>query len=280
MPRSALQFFAPISLDHFGPTTLSCRLSCWLVHCAQARLKATFTAAAVTQKAVDWLDAKSHPDLRKKFDLPNHCDGRTRTVRHRPMEHDAYSGTTAYIRENLNLHVRTGRYSIGLVQELAEIVERRSGNVFAIFDEIAFLEGTSGVRPSLTKPHAMFERPPLIGLWHKHYHQASFLAQNILNHWRANDFTAYAVKTVSKTTVPQDKLLGALVHEFVMGGYRERSRSRRLTGQWIVYVRRPEVNTYLTLGTHGDDAAIHERVFACASEFPDLELGGSTEPAS
>ena len=30
--------------------------------------------------------------------------------------------------------------------------------------------------------------------------------------------------------------------------------------------------TYLKLGTHGDDAAIHERVLACASEFPELEL--------
>jgi hypothetical protein len=195
------------------------------------------------------------------------------------MKPDACSGTTDYIRENLDLHVLTGRYSTGLVQELAEIFERRSGSVFAIFDEIAFLEGTPGVRPSLTKPPAMFERPPLIGLWHKHYHQASFLAQNILNHWRANDFTAHAEKTESETTVPQDKLMGALIHEFVMSGYRERSQSRRLTGQWIVYARRYDVNTYLTLGTHGDDAAIHERVFACASEFPDLELGGSTEPA-
>ena len=195
------------------------------------------------------------------------------------MKPDADSGTTAYIRENLDLHVLTGRYSRGLVQELAEMFGRRSGNVFAIFDEIAVLEGTLGARPSLTKPAAMFERPPLIGLWHKHYHQASFLPQNILNHWRANDFTAHAKKTLSEATVPQDKLMGALIHEFVMSGYRERSQSHRLTGQWIVYARRHDVNTYLTLGTHGDDAAIHERVFACASEFPDLELSRRTEPA-
>ncbi|MDH8442288.1 hypothetical protein QIG66_28130, partial [Klebsiella pneumoniae] len=69
----------------------------------------------------------------------------------------------------------TGRYSTILLQELAEMFERRYGNVFAILDEIAVLERAPGTRPSLTKPAAMFVRPPLNGLWHKHYHQASFL---------------------------------------------------------------------------------------------------------
>lgn len=194
------------------------------------------------------------------------------------MEHDTRNSASAYIPENLALHVRTGRYSTGLVQELAEMFESRTGNVFAIFDEIAGLEGALGTPPSLTKPPAMFARPPLTGLWHKHYHQASFLPQNVLNHWRANDFAAHADKAVCG--VPQDKVMGALIliHEFVLSGYRERSQSHRLTGQWVVYARQ-NVNTYLTLGTHGDDDAIFGRVLKCASEFPDLELGGSREPA-
>lgn len=188
------------------------------------------------------------------------------------MQHDIHNETIAYIRENLDLHLRTGRYSTGLIRELTEMLESRSGNVFAIFDEIAVLEGFPRQRPSLTKPPTMFERPPLTGLWHKHYHQAAFLPQNILNHWRANDFSAHVEKAVNDAVIPQDKLMGALIHEFVLGGYRERSQAHRLTGEWIVYARRDDVNTYLTLGTHGDDAAIHERVLACASEFPELEL--------
>lgn len=188
------------------------------------------------------------------------------------MQHDIRSGTIAYIRENFDLHLRTGRYSTGLVRQLAQMLESRSGSVFAIFDEIAVLEGFPGARLSLTKSPTMFARPPLAGLWHKHYHQATFLPQNILNHWRANDFATHAEKTVNEAAVPQDKLMGALIHEFVLGGYRQRSQARRLTGEWIVYARRDDVNTYLTLGTHGDDTAILERVLACASEFPGLEL--------
>jgi hypothetical protein len=193
------------------------------------------------------------------------------------MQHDIHSGTIAYIRENLDLHLRTGRYSTGLVRELAGMLESRSGSVFAIFDEIAVLEGLPSARPSLTKPPTILMRPPLAGLWHKHYHQASFLPQNILNHWHANNFATHAEKAVNEATVPQDKLMGALIHEFVMGGYRERSQAHRLTGEWIVYARRHDVNTYLTLGTHGGGAAIHERVLACASEFPELKLSAQED---
>lgn len=188
------------------------------------------------------------------------------------MEQDISRGTTDYIRENLDLQLMAGRYSTVLVQELAELFECRSGNVFAILDEIAALEGAPGARPSLTKPPTMFVRSPLAGLWHKHYHQASFLHHNVWNHWRANDFAVHAAKTIGKAAIPEDKLMGALVHEFVVAGYRERSESRRLTGQWIVYARRGDMNTYLTLGIHGDDTAIYQRVLACANEFPELDL--------
>lgn len=195
------------------------------------------------------------------------------------MEQDISRGTIAYIRENLDLQLVAGRYSTVLVQELAEMFERRSGNVFAILDEIAALEGAPGARPSLTKTPTMFVRSPLAGLWHKHYNQASFLHQNVWNHWRANDFAVHAAKTIGEAAIPEDKLMGALIHEFVMGGYRERSESRRLTGQWIVYARRGDMNTYLTLGIHGDDAAICQRVLTCANEFPELDLDKRRVPA-
>jgi hypothetical protein len=57
------------------------------------------------------------------------------------MEQDTHNGATAYIRENLDLQVLTGRDSTGFVQGLAYLFESRSGNVFAIFDELAVTEG-------------------------------------------------------------------------------------------------------------------------------------------
>lgn len=46
-----------------------------------------------------------------------------------------------------------------------------------------------------------------------------------------------------------------------------------------MYARRGDVNIYLTLGIHGDDAAICQRVLACANEFPELDLDKRRVPA-
>lgn len=188
------------------------------------------------------------------------------------MESHERSHSTTYIRENLDLHLVNGRYSAGLVRELADMYDGRTDNIFAVFDEIAGLEGHPIARPSLTKPPSRFARPPLEGLWHKHYHQAPFIPTNVVNHWRANSFVDHLKKATSKIPVPDDKLTGFMLHEFVISGYRDRSQARRLTGEWIIYARRDERNTYLTLGTHGDDHAIYEKVQACAKEFADLDL--------
>ena len=165
-----------------------------------------------------------------------------------------------------------GRYSAGLVCELANMYEGRTGSVFAVFDEIATLEEHPIARPSLTKPPSLFTRPPLRGMRHKHYHQAAFIPTNDDNHWRANSFADPVEEAATNMSVPDDKLIGFMLHEFVTSGYHDRSQARRLTGEWIVYARQDERHTYLTLGTPGDDGAIYERVRACANGFPDLNL--------
>ena len=188
------------------------------------------------------------------------------------MGSDAHSHSTTYIRENLDLNLVNGRYASGLVSELTEMYDGRTDNVFAIFDEIAGLEGHPIARPSLTKPPSRFAKSPLQGLWHKHYHQSAFIPTNVVNHWRANGFADHLKETAAKIPIADDKMMGFLLHEFVISGYRDRSQARRLTGEWIIYARQDDRNTYLTLGIHGDDHAIYERVQACANEFPDLEL--------
>jgi hypothetical protein len=43
------------------------------------------------------------------------------------MQHDIQSETIAYVRENFDLLLRSGRYSTGLIRELADMQESRSG---------------------------------------------------------------------------------------------------------------------------------------------------------
>lgn len=179
----------------------------------------------------------------------------------------------SFVRRQLDLKIVTGWYSAGLVSELVWMIENRAGNVFAIFDEIGTLESVKNARPTHTKPATAFTGQLLRGLWHKHYHQAAFIPKNIQNHWRSGQFKEFAETILKDAAIPDEKKIGYLAHEFVIGGYRGRSQSGKLTGEWIVYARQDCVNYYLTLGRHGEDEAIRRRVLACTNEFPGLELG-------
>lgn len=179
----------------------------------------------------------------------------------------------ASIREWLDLKVVTGRYSSGLARELAVCVEYRRKNIFQILDEIGALEKAPNSRSTNTKPATPLTGRLLAGLWHKHYSQAAFIPINILNHWEANDFQERIIAAVKDHDL-SGKSAGLIAHEFVIGGYQERSQSGKMTGEWIVFARQDEVNYYLTLGTHLEgDEAIQKRVLACQDEFPGLRIG-------
>lgn len=179
-----------------------------------------------------------------------------------------------YIRGQLDLNMMTGRYSSGLVTELL-CLEYGSAHIFAILQEIGALEGAPFSRPTRAKPEAPL-RPPLSGLLHKHYLQPRSkrsIATNVRNYWGRglSGFFDPAKAIMQDQTVPYEKKAEALSRA-VVDGYRKRSKSQKLTGEWIVYARHQEANYYLTLGTHGEDEAIRNRVLACCREFPHLEI--------
>ncbi len=176
----------------------------------------------------------------------------------------------AEVREWLDLKVVTGRYSVGFVRELAAHLQNRTVNVFSIYDEIGFLEGAQYSRPTQTKPASAFRRKPLLGLWHKHYTQACFLPKNLVNHWSEKRLETLFSAVLVDATIPPERHLDYVAYAMVMEGYQERSAAHELTGEWIVYAKHDGRNYYLTLGTHGEDDLILNRVRACHSEFPQL----------
>jgi hypothetical protein len=99
--------------------------------------------------------------------------------------------------EWLRLRVVSGRYSAGLLRELSGHYENRTLHVHMILDEIAALEGVRGSKPSITKPATMFRGPVLAGLWHKHFMQPGYIAQNLIAALQAEGF-------VRKTPDPND----------------------------------------------------------------------------
>lgn len=186
------------------------------------------------------------------------------------MDHDDPPASSRdFVLNWLDLHLSTGKVSNVLVDELVACIHTGRANFWAILDEIGALEARPTSRPSSTKPASRFQRPPLKGLLHKHFKQTSVtsIATNVLNHW--NGHMQELVKRYLKHGVTEHAV-AALAHELVIGGYEGRHEERKITGEWIVYVQWRGANHYLTLGEHGDDAAVARRVEACLSEFPFL----------
>ncbi|MBN9086516.1 MAG: hypothetical protein J0J01_06380 [Reyranella sp.] len=160
----------------------------------------------------------------------------------------------------LDLKMRTGKYSFGLVLELAQHGLTRSYSVHAIYDEIGILEASDS-RPSATKPATPFLRPPLTGLWHKHHFQPRFLPKNLCLELSRPGAMEEIFAPLNGQYVSD--VADRLAFETVIGSYSKRATQGRLTGEFIVYEQRPDgSNYYLTLGGHGEYDAIRERVDA------------------
>ncbi len=156
--------------------------------------------------------------------------------------------------------MRTGKYSVGLVVELAHHFIGRGYNVHAIYDEIGRLEGIDR-RPSITKAAKEFKRPPLIGLWHKHHNQACFIPNNLMLELMKDGTSEEVLAPYYGRFVGE--VAGQIAYDLVMKPFDRRTSDHRMTGEFIVY-ERPEngSNYYLTLGSHDKYDEIRRRVDA------------------
>jgi hypothetical protein len=165
------------------------------------------------------------------------------------------------------------RISIALAIRLANAF---SANVdaFSVLDEIDYLEG---IKPtSRTKEEAQFKRPPLQGLWHKHFFSPKHLVKNIGVRWNLDNGGNKGLSTMiseiqKKHGQDPDVWPSMLAHRLVMGGFEERA-ARGLTGDWIIYAKHENNNFYLDLATHEEglepEQLLQKLRNGCNAEFP------------
>lgn len=158
----------------------------------------------------------------------------------------------------LKIKAPNAKWSIGFLFELAFHMTFSGYNVYAIFDEIGILEGDAR-RPSITKCATPFTRPPLVGLWHKHHHQAQFIWKNICLELDRPGALEELIEPFS------GQILGDVQNEFghalIDGTFSKRASAKRLTGEFIVFEKlEGNRNYYLTLGSHGEYDEIASRV--------------------
>lgn len=133
------------------------------------------------------------------------------------------------------------------------------------------LDVESGEPGAGLKPATRFRRPPLRGLWHKHWFSARFIAGNLLaaiQRENAEDWISGALKDDES----QDVAIGRIAHHFTVTSFEDRWASKQATGEWIVYIQRPDGNRYLSVATHttGDQAIYDSIVNVCGREYPDI----------
>jgi len=172
---------------------------------------------------------------------------------------------------HLNLYAE-GRYSWLFVLHLLLYNQMHGINPFQIVDEIRALEQSEIA--TRTKPAAEFSRPPLQGLWHKHFFSAQFVARNIRTHLSGGKLTKLVeeIFDVKKSPVVTEDMVKELSHRVTAESIKQRADDGKLTGEWIVFAKHGGKNYYLCLATHNDrDQLIYESIkTACWHQFPFL----------
>lgn len=167
------------------------------------------------------------------------------------------------------------RVSTLLRLELCLCVRRGKITGYDVMRAIRHLEEGEPPSPNgLAHPIANAEpflRPPLQGLWKKHFYSAW------ISQWRNIE---NELVTIAKEG---DRELAALLaqpaHKIVLGALARRSARSALTGEWIIFVKAKGTNFYLSLGRHRKEGeqsktlyqARFDRIMKyCTLDFPEL----------
>ncbi|MBS0250469.1 MAG: hypothetical protein JSR78_05330 [Proteobacteria bacterium] len=225
----------------------------------------------------------------RDFD-PNEIIGQTvegKAVTWAEIEH-----AVAELKKWLTVKLTTGACAKGLIFQLAGHycrmpqqfrTRRLLADVHAVLDQIALMENSPMVRGIATKAAEPL-RGGLKGLWHKHWFQAAFIATNLLNEMDKNGemllrkfLNAKFGREGWQGQLLTRRLAGELANVSSEGALshragKDRQKSSRLTGEWIVYAKTPKRNIYLALAGHSEtDADILERCRYAPTEFPELQ---------
>ncbi len=154
----------------------------------------------------------------------------------------------------LKNEIPSERYSLAFLFDLFYAFERGSINIQTIIHEIKYLEGKKV--QSRTKEASQFKRPPLKGLWHKHYFDGSIptLALNVQNALGNYGIPYFEKKIQEAIESGKEQFVKAedipyIVNDIVSGNLQRRREQQKTTGEWIVYAIHENVTYYLCLAS-------------------------------
>ncbi len=160
--------------------------------------------------------------------------------------------------KRLDLHnLANGRIGHILTYQLFRYHYDGPGNPKEVTREIHSLDRVDGL--SRTKKEAVFSSGKLKGFFHKHYFTARHIPLNMYQHnidGKSEELSKGAGRVISRTLeseVSDDEKAMILADFLTMDAYKQRSRSRNLTGDWIIFKKYQGKNYYLCLASHEVD---------------------------
>jgi hypothetical protein len=168
------------------------------------------------------------------------------------------------------------RMSRLLCEQLVHGIVTRTIDLFAVTDVLQALEdGSSARRHVEIRP---FIHPPLRGLMHAHFTQASFIPQNLLLELSSKKGQKRFDKAFAGMTGRSiEEAANVIAHEATFGMFENRAERGALTGEWIIYAEREGQRFYLALAGHTrnkqEDMLIYDRMLSrCEERFQRLVL--------
>ena len=173
--------------------------------------------------------------------------------------------------------IARGRYSLLLLLGLFGATQSRKQNPAKVVREIEALEGLR--EASNLKPATQFNRPPLKGLWHKHYLEdgVASMARNLRKGLLRDGLPWLKQQVVEAEASGQERFISTedcarIAHDAIVSNWERLVKDSALTGEWLIYAKHQGKNYYLCLGKHtSGDALLREQIDTiCLQEFPFL----------
>lgn len=144
-----------------------------------------------------------------------------------------------------------------------------SFEILRSIEELEQSKMSSGIKPA-----TQFKNMPLKGLWHKHYFSAEFLLNNIVLGLGKTGLEKLVneVMDPKKSSIITQEMIDELARRITHEPVEKRAHDKKLTGEWIIYIRHANKNYYLCCNTHNaGDQFIYDRIVQnCVRDFPDF----------
>lgn len=146
-----------------------------------------------------------------------------------------------------------------------------------VMDEVKNLEGKG--KKTATKPATRFTKPPLQGLWHKHFFLSYFLVRNLCNYLGVEQEHQKNLKRIidevfkgSESEYFTEEMSAQIAHRVSVEAFQERASADRLTGEWIIFGKHSGKNYYLSVASHteGDEVIFNRIQTYCTPELSRL----------